>query len=411
MGFAVRICSCAPCFQIRSEKNGLRQTRCPDHFHFYSLSVATMKLLVTIAIVLSSWSQTLRCRAFTTPTIARQQQANSSPSPSLLFVETSSSTTSASSTEDEEDENTVVCISNPKTGQNVTLIGTAHLSEKSNQQVQRLIETLQPNAVMIEIDPSRLERLGFDSADDIKVARVVDSEDITLPVAPPKTDNGLIGIFQKAFIGVFSQVARAFLTNMYKSLENDMDQKAGGEFLQAVQSAECCDVCDTVILGDRNSVKTIQRVAELAIESGDFIGVLNRLQAVNEEEMSKLEPKVREELLKQKGQEGNDDYEIDETEFTTAMMETLKEDEQFRTRLFSKLEQDVPEFTRAFLKERDYLMSESILRELDRRPEEVKNIVGVVGLAHVPGMEKHFKTIFADEPAPLVQEVAAMTLE
>merc|ERR1712078_676331 len=183
---------------------------------------------------------------------------------------------------------------------------------------------------------------------------------------------------------------------MYKSLENDMDQKAGGEFLQAVQSAECCDVCDTVILGDRNSVKTIQRVAELAIESGDFIGVLNRLQAVNEEEMSKLEPKVREELLKQKGQEGNDDYEIDETEFTKAMMETLKEDEQFRTRLFSKLEQDVPEFTRAFLKERDYLMSESILRELDRRPEEVKNIVGVVGLAHVPGMEKHFKTIFAD---------------
>lgn len=308
--------------------------------------------------------------------------------------------------DEEEDENTVVSITNPNTGQSVTLIGTAHLSEKSNQQVQRLIETLQPNAVMIEIDPSRLERLGFDSVADIKVKTVTSSEDIELPIAPRKTKDGLIGIAQQAFVGVFSQAARLFLTQMYKSLENDMDQKAGGEFLQAVKSAENCDVCDTVILGDRNSVTTISRVAELAIESGDFIGVLNRLQAVNKDEMDKLEPVVRNELLKQKGQEGNLDYELDEVELTTAIMETLKEDEQFRTRLFSKLEQDVPEFTQAFLKERDYLMSESIRRELDRRPEEVKTVVGVVGLAHVPGMEKHFRSVFVDKPAPLVQDIA-----
>jgi pheromone shutdown protein TraB len=360
------------------------------------------RLNLLIAVCLSS------CRAFTTPIPIRQHQQTT---PTLLFVETSPSADGRSISEDEEDENTVVNISNPKTGQTVTLIGTAHLSERSNQQVQRLIETLQPNAVMVEIDPSRLERIGFDSADDIKVTKVTNSGDIDLPVAPQKTKDGLAGLAQKAFVGVFSQVARAFLTQMYKSLENDLDQKAGGEFLQAIQSAESCDVCDTVILGDRNSVTTIGRVAELAIESGDFMGVLNRLSAVNKEEMVKLEPKVRKELLKQKGQEGNDDYKLDETELTTAIMETLKEDKQFRTRLFSKLEQDVPEFTQAFLKERDYLMSESILREFDRRPDEVQTIVGVVGLAHVPGMEKHFKTIFADEPAPLVQEIAATAME
>lgn len=343
------------------------------------------------------------------PTI--EQLVRTPASSSCLFVETSSSTADRSSAEDEEDENTVVTIPNPKTGQSVTLIGTAHLSEKSNQQVQRLIETLQPNAVMIEIDPSRLERLGFDSSDDIKVAKVTDSEDIELPIAPLKTKSGIMGMAQKAFVGVFSQAARLFLTQMYKSLENDMDQKAGGEFLQAVRSAEECDVCDTVILGDRNSVTTIQRVAELAIESGDFMGVLNRLSGVNKEEMDKLEPQVRQELLRQKGQEGNDDFELDEVELTTAIMETLKEDKQFRTRLFSKLEQDVPEFTQAFLKERDFLMSESIRRELESRPEEVKTVVGVVGLAHVPGMEKHFKTVFADEPAPLVQDIAALAKE
>lgn len=357
------------------------------------------------------------CQAFTTPTptLMRQQQTQTpmTRASSLLFVETSSSTTSSSTAEDQdrEDEDTVVSITNPKTGQIVTLIGTAHLSEKSSEQVQRLIEKLQPNAVMIEIDPSRLERLGFDSADDIRVDKVTNSEDIELPMAPQKKPDGLAGMAQKAFVSVFSQIARAFLTQMYKSLENDMDQKAGGEFLRAVQSAENCTVCDTVILGDRNSVTTIQRVAELAIESGDFIGVLNRLQGVNQEEMEKMEPKVRKELLQRKGQEGNDDFELDEAELTTAMMETLKEDKQFRTRLFSKLEQDVPEFTQAFLKERDYLMSESIRRELDLRPEEVKTVVGVVGLAHVPGMEKHFQTIFADQPAPMVQDLAKAAAE
>lgn len=352
-----------------------------------------------IAICFPLWHRASLSIAFTTKVTTRHQQA----SHSSVFVQTSSATSSNSVTEDNEDENTVVSITNPKTGQSVTLIGTAHLSEKSNQQVQRLIETIQPNAVMIEIDPSRLERLGFDSTADIKVAKVTDSEDIELPVVHRKPKNGLMGIVQEILVGTFSQIARAFLTQMYKSLENDMDQKAGGEFLQAVRSAENCEVCDTVILGDRNSVTTIQRVAELAIESGDFVGVLSRLQDVNKEEMDKLEKVVRQDLLKQKGAENTDDFELDEVELTTAIMETLKEDKQFRTRLFSKLEQNVPEFTQAFLKERDYLMSESIRRELDRRPEEVKTIVGVVGLAHVPGMEKHLKTVFADEPAPLAQ--------
>lgn len=308
--------------------------------------------------------------------------------------------------EQEEDENSVVSITNPKTGQTVTLIGTAHLSEKSNDQVQRLIEALQPNAVMIEIDPSRLERLGLADESQIKIDIITNAEDIELPMAQQKLNNGLMGMAQKAFVNVFSQLARASLTQMYKSMENNMDQKAGGEFLRAVQSAENCTVCDTLILGDRNSIATIQRVAELAIESGDFWGVLSRLEGVNKEEMDKLQPKVRKELLRQKGEEDNEDYELDEAELTTAMMETLKEDTEFRTRLFANLEQNVPEFTQAFLKERDYLMSESIRRELDLRPSEIKTIIGVVGLAHVPGMEKHFQAIFADRPAPLVQELS-----
>ena len=312
-------------------------------------------------------------------------------------------TTTTKNQDEDEIGNTVVSVTNEKTGQTVTLIGTAHLSLKSNDQVQRLIEALQPNVVMVEMDKSRLERIGIDSINNINVNRVTTSDDIELPIV--QTNNrpqGLVGIAQGVFIQIFTQIARALLTNMYDNIGEQMNRKGGGEFLRAIQSAENCTVCDTVILGDRNSMVTIQRAAELALESGDFMGVANRLQNVNAEEMQKMEIKVRKELLQEKDDDDNDD--LDEIVVTKAVMEKLKEDKEFRTRLFSKLEENVPEFTQAFLKERDYLMCESIICELERSPEENKNVVGVVGLAHVLGMEKHFRSVFDGKPAPLIED-------
>ena len=314
-------------------------------------------------------------------------------------------TTTTENQDEDEIGNTVVSVTNEKTGQTVTLIGTAHLSLKSNDQVQRLIEALQPNVVMVEMDKSRLERIGIDSINSINVNRVTTSDDIELPIV--QTNNrpqGLVGIAQGVFIQIFTQIARALLTNMYDNIGEQMNAKGGGEFLRAIQSAENCTVCDTVILGDRNSMVTIQRAAELALESGDFMGVANRLQNVNAEEMQKMEIKVRTELLQEKDNDDNDD--LDEIVVTKAVMEKLKEDKEFRTRLFSKLEENVPEFTQAFLKERDYLMCESIICELERSPEENKNVVGVVGLAHVLGMEKHFRSVFDGKPAPLIEDQA-----
>jgi len=305
--------------------------------------------------------------------------------------------------DEDKDGNTVVSITNPETDQIITLIGTAHLSTKSNDQVQRVIEALRPNVVMVEMDKSRLERIGIDSINNINVNRVTTSDDIELPMLPPiNRPNRLSGIFQRIFIQIFTQIARTLLTNMYDAMGDQMNAKGGGEFLRAIQSAENCTVCDTVILGDRNSLVTIQRAAELALESGDFIGVAKRLQNVNNNEMDELEKKVREELLQEKG---DNSLLLDESEVTTALMEKLKDDKKFRLRLFSKLERHVPEFTQAFLKERDYLMSESVLRELER--SEVVGVVGVVGLAHVPGMEKHFRSVFAGKPAPLIENLAS----
>ena len=137
-------------------------------------------------------------------------------------------TTTTENQDEDEIGNTVVSVTNEKTGQTVTLIGTAHLSQASNDQVQRLIEALQPNVVMVEMDKSRLERIGIDSINNINVNRVTTSDDIELPIV--QTNNrpqGLVGIAQGVFIQIFTQIARALLTNMYDNIGEQMNAKGG----------------------------------------------------------------------------------------------------------------------------------------------------------------------------------------
>jgi len=310
-----------------------------------------------------------------------------------ILLSTSSSTA--------EDENTVVTLQSPS-GQKVTLVGTAHLSEKSNDQVQRIIETVQPNVVMVELDPSRLHRIGIESIDDIQIPRVTTSEDIQLPILENKQESWFMQpllVAKDILVGAWTRMTRALLTQMYNDMGEKMNAKegGGGEFLRAIRTAENCTACDTLVLGDRSSITTIQRAANLALESGDPLGVLKRLQQANVQEMDKLEVVVREELRDQAG-----GAEPEESTVTVAMMERLKQDTNFRNRIFSQLERDVPEFTQAFLKERDYLMGESIRRELER--PGIKTVVGVVGLAHVRGMAKHLEAVFSKETVPLVKE-------
>jgi pheromone shutdown protein TraB len=330
----------------------------------------------------------------------------------------------------------------------ITLIGTAHLSKKSNAQVQRLMEQIQPNIVLIELDKSRLKRLGISNMKkDIQLKTIRTSDDIPIPqtwdgIPPPLPAKSTTTILtkllwqpiQQILTDALSRLARIVLTGMYNDMSVSMNTTGdggggpGGEFLVAIRAAENCTACDTLILGDRNSVTTIQRAMILALSSGDPWGVWNRLQAVNGMEMEQLAQRVEKELKeKAKAEQAKqaattasaadpsnnnpdqkstkvDDIIIDQGAIQVAMMEALKQDSTFRESLFRKLEQQVPEFTQAFLKERDYLMAESIRQELlqyssvslsssSSSSSSVPSIrvVAVVGLAHIPGMVQHLQ--------------------
>lgn len=285
---------------------------------------------------------------------------------------------SSSSTVNSED-GTVSSWTSPS-GQVVTLIGTAHLSEKSNEQVQQVIQDFRPNVVMVELDKKRLSRIGIKSIDDISL-EVVTSEDIMLPNQPKDPWYWLL-------LNGFAQIARKMLTGMYNDMSNEMknDKGGGGEFKVAIRAAEECGSCRKLVLGDRDSVATIQRAAQLAMESGNPFNVFQKLSEANDQEMQQLEETLRKEL-------GIDD--INSGEFKVALIERLKSDTKLRQRLFARLEEEVPEFTQAFISERDYIMSRSIGREL-QQDATVQRVVAVVGLAHVPGIQSNLQDMFQE---------------
>jgi pheromone shutdown protein TraB len=263
----------------------------------------------------------------------------------------------------------------------VMLVGTAHLSKASNDQVTAVIESTQPNVVMVELDETRLERIGIESTNDLGLPFAT-VDDIQVPLLEDdKLPKPWWMPVQNLLLDGFTQVARNLLTGMYNDMGDSMGEVGGGEFLAAINAAKKTPCCEKIVLGDRDSLVTLRRAAELAVRSGDPLGVLARLSEANDAEMEELHQKVRENAPPDKLN--------DEAFMTSATIEALKADTEIRTRIFERLERDVPEFTRAFLTERDYIMAEAIQREISSGADR---IVAVVGLAHVEGISRNLES-------------------
>jgi len=313
-----------------------------------------------------------------------------------LFAEQQSQSLMTTAEEDDEEGNTVVKLQNPSNGMLCTLVGTAHLSKASNDQVRDIITSVRPDVVMIELDKSRLSRIGFkdDTGEDLGIPFST-SEDII----PSLEEDDKVALANKPWwsplldFGIDSgvKIIRSLLTNMYDEMAEQMGSDdddsliPGGEFKIAIDTARDVSECERIILGDRDSSSTLRRAAELAVRGGNVLEVLNRLERVNSEQMQAATEEIKREL---KEENGDDDPELTNGEFQVLVIEKLKSDKERRTKLFQRLEKEVPEFSRAFLQERDYIMAECINRESSK---PTKHVVAVVGLAHVPGMVKNLK--------------------
>ncbi|MCK9151520.1 TraB/GumN family protein [Methanobacterium alcaliphilum] len=118
------------------------------------------------------------------------------------------------------------------------IIGTAHVSQKSVEEVKNTIIEDKPEVVAVELDAGRYQRLmreklGIDEKDNFSIKDVI------------KGNN--IGLF----------LISGFLTYMQRKIGDDLGVKPGSEMLAAVEAAE--EVNARIALIDRDINLTLQR--------------------------------------------------------------------------------------------------------------------------------------------------------
>ena len=212
-------------------------------------------------------------------------------------------------------------------GKEYILIGTAHVSKESADQVKQVIEAEQPDAVCIELDQQRYESIQDGNKwKDMDIFKVIKEKKATLLIM-----NLAISSFQK-------RMAKQF------------GIEAGQEMIQGIQSAE--DVGATLVLADRNIQITFARIwggvgvkGKMMLLTQIIAGIFSN-ETITEEELEQLKDK--------------DSIDAILSEFT----------EYF------------PSLKKPLVDERDQYLAEKIKRAPGNK------VVAVLGAAHIPGVTK-----------------------
>lgn len=240
---------------------------------------------------------------------------------------------------------TVTMLTTPY-GSKVYLVGTAHFSENSQNDVSLVMRNVQPNMVMLELCPSRVHILKYDEKALLEEAKDINLAKIQSIVKSNGTINGLFYIL---------------LLNMSAKITKKLGMAPGGEFRRAVDEASRIPNC-VVQLGDRQIHITLQRA----------------LRGLSLWQTVKLIPKL---LIM------DDDISAEEVE-QCKQKDLLEE-------IMLEMAGEFPAFGRVFVEERDLYLCHSL--QLAALPQELPNgtlrpvnVVGVVGIGHAAGIVKHW---------------------
>jgi pheromone shutdown-related protein TraB len=122
--------------------------------------------------------------------------------------------------------------------ENLKIIGTAHVSQESVEEVKKVIIEDQPDVVAVELDATRYQNLlnerdGVVEDKDIKMREILKGDQLTL------------------------FLVSGFLSYIQKKIGEDMGVKPGSEMLAAIEAAE--EVGARVVLIDRDIRITLKR--------------------------------------------------------------------------------------------------------------------------------------------------------
>lgn len=189
-------------------------------------------------------------------------------------------------------------------GKDITIIGTAHISQESRDEVRDTIEDIRPDLVAVELDQSRFDSLRDDSGwKDLEISEAIREGKGNLLLL-----NLILSIYQRKL-----------------GLKEGM--KPGAELMAGVEKAEELGIDYALIDQDIN--KTLNR----AISS---LTLLDKLKLV----ASMLLPSEQEEID----------------------IEELKNGDMLST-IIEELEEEFPELKKVFLDERNTFMAEKLLEK------------------------------------------------
>lgn len=212
----------------------------------------------------------------------------------------------------------------------ITLIGTAHVSKRSAEEVSRLIEEERPDTVCVELCPARYQSLTqrqqWQETNLFKAIRE-----------------------KKAFL----LLSNLMLAHFQKKIGNKFGIKPGQEMMRAIAGAEA--VGARIHLADRDIRTTLSRVWRL-------MGLWTKV-------------KLAAQLVASAG---------DLDDLSEEEIERMKREDVLET-LLAEIGEALPEVRAVLIDERDQYLAHKI------RTAPGTRIVAVVGAGHVPGIRRYWE--------------------
>ena len=232
-------------------------------------------------------------------------------------------------------------------GRKITLIGTAHVSKESVEEVKETIKTMNPDCVAIELDERRADSIQnsekYKELDIVKVLRRGEG---------------------------FLLIANLILSSFQKRMGNNVGVKPGDEMLAAMETAAEINV--PTVMVDRPIQVTLKR----AWAKNSFIGKMKLLSSLIASAFSKEE--VSEEEI-----------------------EKLKKQNEMDS-MMAELAEYMPVIKEVLIDERDKYLASKIWSA------QGNNVIAVLGAGHLPGVEAHINKMAKNEETADVSEISVI---
>lgn len=230
-------------------------------------------------------------------------------------------------------------------GRKITLIGTAHVSKESVEEVKETIKTLQPDCVAIELDEKRADSIQnsekYKELDIVKVLRRGEG---------------------------FLLMANLILSSFQKRMGDNIGVKPGDEMLAAMETAKEMNV--PFVMVDRPIQITLKR----AWAKNSFWGKMKLLSSLIASAFS--------------------NEEVSEEE-----IEKLKKQNEMDS-MMTELAEYMPVIKEVLIDERDKYLASKIW------DANGNNVVAVLGAGHLPGVEAHLLKMAKNEESSDVTTIS-----